>query len=111
METRASLKYGRISAQKMRLLADAVRGQKVADALTTLKLTPKKAAPMLAKVIRSAAANAADRHGADIDNLKVKNILVDGGPTMKRWTPRAQGRATPIRKRTSHVIVVVDDEA
>jgi len=109
METRAILRYGRISPRKLREIAGIVRGQPVPEAITRLKLTPRKGALMIAKVIQSAAANAADRHGADIDTLRVKTLLVDDGPRIKRFTPRAQGRASPIKKRTSHITVVVSD--
>ncbi len=111
MEARAILRYGRISPRKLREIAGMVRGQPVNEAITRLKLTPRKGADMIAKVIQSAAANAADRHGADVDSLRVRTLLVDEGPRLKRFTPRAQGRASPIKKRTSHITVVVDDNA
>ncbi|MCW5827760.1 MAG: 50S ribosomal protein L22 [Deltaproteobacteria bacterium] len=111
MEARAMLRYGRISPRKLREIAGLVRGQPVNEALVRLRLTHRKGAAMISKVIQSAAANAADRHGADVDSLRVRTLLVDEGPRLKRFTPRAQGRASPIKKRTSHITVVVDDNA
>jgi len=109
MEAVAKAKFVRISPRKARLLADAVRGMKVGEALNKLKFTPKKAAGLMAKVINSAVANATTDSNVDVDNLYVKKAFVDGGPTLKRWRPRAMGRAFIIRKRTSHITVVVDE--
>ncbi len=109
METKAVAKYMRISPQKARLVADVVRGMDVDNAITTLRFMPKKAARILRKVIESAVANADQTDSIDIDTLYVKEILVDGGPMLKRFRPRAQGRATRILKRTSHITVVVDE--
>lgn len=107
MEATAKAKYVRISPQKARLVADAVRGMGVEDALNKLKFTPKKAAGLVSKVIASAVANATNDSNVDVDSLYVKTAFVDGGPTLKRWRPRAMGRAFIIRKRTSHITVVV----
>lgn len=107
MEATAKAKYVRISPQKARLVADAVRGMGVEDALNKLKFTPKKAAGLMSKVIASAVANATNDSNVDVDSLYVKSAFVDGGPTLKRWRPRAMGRAFIIRKRTSHITVVV----
>lgn len=107
METKAVAKYIRISPQKARLVADVVRGMEVDTAITTLRFMPKKAARILRKVIESAVANADQNDSIDVDTLFVKEIHVDGGPMLKRFRPRAQGRATRILKRSSHITVVV----
>jgi len=109
METKAVAKYIRISPQKARLAADVVRGMGVDSAITTLKFMPKKSARILRKVIESAVANAIQTEKVDADTLYVKSILIDGGPMLKRFRPRAMGRATRILKRTSHITVVVDE--
>jgi len=109
METKAVAKYIRISPQKARLVADVVRGMDVDSAITTLKFMPKKGARILRKVIESAVANAIQTEKVDADTLYVKTIMIDGGPMLKRFRPRAQGRATRILKRTSHITVVVDE--
>lgn len=109
MEARAVGKYIRISPQKARLVADLVRGMGVDQAITTLRFMPKKGAGIIQKVIESAVANATQDDQADVDNLYVKKIVIDGGPSLKRIRPRAQGRATGIIKRTSHITVVLDE--
>ena len=109
METKASLRSARLSAQKGRLVADLIRGKKVDQALNILQFSPKKGAVIIKKVLESAIANAEHNDGADVDELKVKTIMVDEGPIMKRWMPRARGRANQIFKRTSHVTVVVEE--
>ena len=109
MEVNAKLRNVRISAQKCRLVADQVRGMPVERALETLTFSTKKAAHSVRKVRGSAIANAEHNEGADIDELKVKAICVDEGPTYKRWRARAKGRANRILKRTSHVTVTVGD--
>ncbi len=109
METRAVAKYIRISPQKARLVADVVRGMDVDSAITTLKFMPKKGARILRKVIESAVANAVQTEKVDVDTLYVKSIQINGGPMLKRFRPRAMGRATRILKRTSHITVVVDE--
>jgi large subunit ribosomal protein L22 len=109
MEARAVGKYIRISPQKIRLVADVVRGMDVDKAITTLKFMPKKGAKILRQVIESALANATQDDQVDVDNLFVKKIAIDGGPSLKRIRPRAMGRATKIIKRTSHIIVVLDE--
>ncbi|KAF0192905.1 MAG: large subunit ribosomal protein L22 [Gammaproteobacteria bacterium] len=110
MEVDAKLKFARISAQKGRLVADQIRGLPVERALQLLEFSPKKAATMIKKVLESAIANAEHNAGADVDELKVSRILVDEGPSQKRWSPRARGSANRILKRTSHIIVAVSDE-
>ena len=109
MEARAVTRHVRISPQKARLVANLIRGKQVEEALTILRFTPKKAARILDKTLRAAIANAADTQNVNPDALYVKLTYVDGGTTMKRFVPRAHGRATPIRKRTSHFTVVVDE--
>jgi len=109
METKAVAKYIRISPQKARLVADVIRGMKADTAVTTLRFMPKKAAQIIRKVLESAVANADQRDSVDVDSLYVKEITVDGGPMLKRFSPRAQGRATRILKRSSHITVVVDE--
>ncbi|MGE4558654.1 MAG: 50S ribosomal protein L22 [Desulfobulbus sp.] len=109
METKAVAKYIRISPQKARLVADVIRGMKADTAVTTLRFMPKKAAKIIRKVLESAVANADQRDSVDVDSLYVKEITVDGGPMLKRFSPRAQGRATRILKRTSHITVIVDE--
>jgi len=108
METKAVAKYIRISPRKARLVADTVRGMKVDEAITALRFMPKKGARILRKVIESALANA-DQMESDIDTLYIKSIEINGGPSLKRFRPRAMGRATRILKRTSHITVVVDE--
>ena len=109
MEARAVGKYIRVSPQKARLVADVVRGMNVDQAITTLKFMPKKAAGILKQVIESALANATQDDQVDVDNLFVKKIFIDGGPSLKRIRPRAMGRATGIIKRTSHITVILDE--
>ena len=109
MEAKAVGKYIRISPQKARLVADVVRGMAVDRALTTLRFMPKKGAGILRKVIESALANATQNDQVDVDDLFVKTIMIDGGPSLKRISPRAMGRATGIIKRTSHITVILDE--
>ena len=108
MEIRAAAKFIRISPRKLRLVMDQVRGRKVEEALNILSFAPQKGAHILKKLINSAVANAEQNAGIDVDSLYVKRLYADEGPTMKRWRPRAQGRATRIRKRTSHLTIIVD---
>jgi len=109
METTAKLKFARISPQKCRLVADQVRGLPVEKALDVLKFSQKKSAQILGKVLDSAIANAEHNEGLDIDELKITQVFVDAGPTMKRIQPRAKGRANRIIKRTSHITLMVGD--
>ena len=110
MQAEAKLKFARIAAQKVRLVADQIRGQHVEKALNELAFSTKKSARMIRKVLESAIANAEHNEGADIDELKVLEIAVDEGPTMKRIRPRAKGRASRILKRTSHIRIVVAEQ-
>lgn len=109
MESRASVKNIRVSPRKARLVADLVRGKDVNDAIQTLTLVQKKTAIIFKKLIESAVANATQGKVVDPDNLFVKTILVDKGPFLKRYVPRAQGRATEVRKKLSHINVVLDE--
>ncbi|WP_423821641.1 50S ribosomal protein L22 [Salinisphaera sp. SPP-AMP-43] len=109
MESVAKLRFARISAQKVRLVADEVRGMPVERALEVLEFSTKKASGIVRKVLESAVANAEHNEGADIDELKIATIMVDEGPTMKRMKPRARGSADRILKRTSHVTIRVAD--
>jgi large subunit ribosomal protein L22 len=110
METVAKLSNARISAQKVRLVADQVRGLPIEQALQILTFSPKKAATLVKKVLESAIANAEHNDGADIDELKVAQIYVDQGPSLKRMRARAKGRGNRIIKRTSHITVAVADK-
>ena len=109
MHARAKLSYLRMSPRKVRLVADLVRNRPAEEALKTLRFTAKAASRPLKKLIESAVANAENNHGLDIDTLWVREVQVDEGPTLKRFRPRAQGRAFPIMKRTSHVSVVLEE--
>ena len=109
MRVVAQAKTLRISAQKVRLIADQVRGQPVEDALNILAFSPQKAAALVSKVLESAIANAEHNEAADVDELRVGEIRVDEGVTMKRMRPRARGRGNRILKRTSHVTIAVTD--
>ena len=109
MNATAKLRGARISAQKVRLVADQVRGMPVEQALNLLMFSQKKAAGMVRKVLESAIANAEHNEGADIDELKVSAIYVNEASTMKRFRARAKGRGTRILKRNSHITVTVGD--
>lgn len=109
MPTSATLKFTRQSPQKMRLVADQIRGLPVERALNLLSFSNRKAAIMLKKLLESAIANAEHNDGADIDALRVSSISVDQGPTIKRLQPRARGRADRILKRTSHITLTVTE--
>jgi large subunit ribosomal protein L22 len=113
MEARAISKHNRQSARKMRLVIDLIRGRSVGEAYAILQFTKKRAADCIDKTLRSAVANAkskADNAGeyVDVDELFVKEAFINEGPRLKRWRAAAMGRAAPIRKPTSHVIIVVD---
>ncbi len=110
MEAKAIARQIRISPQKARLVADLIRGKDIQTALNTLRFMPKKAARILAKVVESALANASQTESIDVDTLYIKKIFIDGGPMLKRIMPRAQGRATRVLKRSSHITVVLDEQ-
>ncbi|WP_045212985.1 50S ribosomal protein L22 [Desulfonatronovibrio magnus] len=109
METKAIARHIRISPRKARLVAANIQGEHIENALNILKFTPKKAAGIISKVLHSALANAEQNYSLDIDNLYVKQVRIDEGPTWKRIKPRAMGRANRILKRTSHITVIVDE--
>ena len=111
LNPRATQHHVRISAQKARLVCDQIRGKRVDEALSVLQFTPKKAARIIARVLRSGIANAENNKSLDVDSLIVKSIEVGPGPTSKRFLPRAQGRATPLLKRSSHVTIILDEKA
>jgi large subunit ribosomal protein L22 len=107
MEAKATVKYVRISPPKARRVIDLVRGQQVEEARRILKFSPLGAAKTVEKALNSAVANAEQQPGVIAQNLIVERAWVDSGPTLKRWRPRAYGRATRVRKRTSHITLVV----
>jgi large subunit ribosomal protein L22 len=109
MEARAITKFVRVSPRKVRLVVDQIRGKGVEEALNILKFVPKRSAGIVAKTVRTAVANAENTQSVDVDRLYIKQVKVDEGGMWKRFTPRAQGRATKIRKRLSHITVVVDE--
>ena len=109
MEATAIARFIRISPRKARLVAENIKGKPVEDAMNILTFTPKKAAKVLSKVLHSAIANAEQTPGTNIDTLFVKKVTIDEGPSWKRIMPRAMGRAYRIKKRTSHITVVVDE--
>jgi large subunit ribosomal protein L22 len=109
METTATLRGVRLSAQKGRIVADAIRGLPVDKALNLLAFSPKKGARIIKKVLESAIANAEHNEGADIDELKVRTIYVDKATTLRRFTARAKGRGNQIGKQTCHIRIVVGD--
>ncbi|MCY4440080.1 MAG: 50S ribosomal protein L22 [Deltaproteobacteria bacterium] len=111
MEARAITKFARVSPRKMRLVVDQVRGRSVEDALTILKFVPKGCAGIVAKTLRSAVANAENTQSVDVDLLYVKWAEVGQAGMWKRFMPRGMGRANRIRKRLSHLTVVVDERA
>lgn len=109
MEAKAVEKFIRISPRKLRYVADAIRSKRVDDAVDLLTFTTKKAALIIRKAVQSAAANATENHKMVEDDLVVVKIFINEGPILKRFRPRARGRATRIRKRTSHLTVIVSD--
>lgn len=98
-----------MSPRKVRLVADLIKGMKAVDAALQLEFSRKHAARVVLKLLRSAMANAEHNHKLSKDTLLVKNVVVDGGATLHRWMPRAMGRATPIRKRTSHITITLSN--
>ena len=110
MEVKASLNFARIGCQKARLVADIVRGQDVNQAIKSLTFMKQKGAVLVKKLFESAVANAEHKQVIDVDNLYVKHISVDMGPAIKRFRPRAQGRASQIKRKISHINVVLDEK-
>ena len=109
MEVKAKVKYLRMSPRKVRLVIDMIRGKKASQALDILTFSNKWAKRPIIKLLNSAVANAEHNFNLQKDNLYIKTIKADGGPMLKRWTPRAFGRASTIRKRTSHIEIVLDE--
>ncbi len=110
MQAKAVARTVRIAPRKVRLVLDLVRGKDVGEAVALLKLTNKRAASVVEKLVLSAVANAEHNYDMDTENLYVSEIYANEGPTLKRFRPRAQGRATQILKRTSHITVVVSEK-
>lgn len=109
MQTRAIHKYARIAPRKVRRVVDLIRGKKAGDALTSLRFMPYRGAPFVAKVLRSAMANAEQKNVPDAEEMLVTAAFVDEGPVMKRMRPRAMGRANIIKKRMSHISIHLSD--
>jgi large subunit ribosomal protein L22 len=109
MESSAKLSSIRLSPRKTRLVVDLVRGKGIQDALNTLQFMPQPSAKLVSKLLKSAVANAEQKGVSDVDRLTVKTIYVDGGAALKRFVPRAMGRASKIRKPTSHIGVTLSD--
>ena len=110
MEITAKTRHIRISPRKLRLVSDLIRGEMVSSAMNTLKFTTKRGAKIVYKTLMSAVANAEVKGTIDMDSLYVKKVWVDEGATMKRFMPRAQGRATVVRKRLSHLNMILDEK-
>lgn len=110
IQSTATLRNLRISPRKVRLLVDLIRGMNVNEAMMQLSFSAKEAARPVRKLLASGMANAAHNHGADVKTLTIVKAFVDGGAMMYRYTPRAQGRATPVRHRTSHITLVLQGE-
>ena len=109
MEVKAELKFVRVGAQKARIVANRVRGCGINEALKVLSCEPKKSARLIQKLMESAVSNAEEKQVVDVDNLYIKELLVDEGPFLKRQQPRAQGRAFIIKKRLSHIRLVLGE--
>lgn len=110
MEARAKLSYARISSRKVKIVIDLIRNKPVGAAMGILKNTPKAASEILIKLLESAIANAENNNNMDVNNLYIAEIYANQGPTLKRIRPRAQGRAFRIRKRTSHITIVLKEK-
>ena len=108
-QAKAIAKTVRIAPRKVRLILDLVRGKEVGEAISILKLTNKRSSPIVEKLVKSAVANAEHNYDMDIENLYISEVYADEGPTLKRFRPRAQGRASKINKRTTHITVVVKE--
>jgi large subunit ribosomal protein L22 len=109
MEVKAILRYVRITPRKMRLVADLCKSMPVEKAQVQLNFCQKRGGKLMLTLLNSAVANAKEKGGIDVDNLFVKRVLVDDGPMMKRFLPRAMGRATSVRKKMSHVTLILDE--
>ena len=109
-EARATLKFARISSRKVKIVADLIRGKDVDEALAIVKFTPKAASEIVEKLLKSAIANAENNHGMKSNKLYVAEIYANQGPTLRRIRPAAKGSAVRIRKRTSHITIVVSEK-
>lgn len=109
-EAKAHVNFVRIAPRKAQLVADLIRGKKVGEAIAILRHTPKAASPIIEKLLNSAIANAEHNYQMDVNNLVVTQVYANQGPTMKRFRPRAMGRASRINKRTSHITLVVSEK-
>src|SRR3984885_15297177 len=105
-EAKAIARTVRIAPRKVRLVVDLIRGKQIGEAVAILRHTPRAASPVVEKVLKSAVANAEHNYDLDVNNLVISEVFVDEGPTLKRFRPRAQGRASAINKRTSHITLV-----
>lgn len=110
MESKAIARFIRVTPRKARLVVDVIRGKRVGDAVSMLTFMPQHASNVVLKLLKSAIANAEQKNIPDVDRLKIKSAFVDQGPTMKRVSPRAMGRANIIKKRSSHITLVLGDE-
>jgi large subunit ribosomal protein L22 len=110
MQAKAVAKTVRIAPRKARLVVDLIRGKQIGEAVSVLRLTNKAASPIVEKVLKSAVANAEHNYEMDVNNLVVEAAYVNEGPTLKRFRPRAMGRASQINKRTSHITIVVSEK-
>jgi large subunit ribosomal protein L22 len=109
-QAKAIARTVRIAPRKVRLVVDLIRGKQVGEAVAILSHTPRAASPVVEKVLKSAVANAEHNYDLDVNNLVISEVFVDEGPTLKRFRPRAQGRASAINKRTSHITIVVSEK-
>lgn len=109
MEAKAILRYARISPRKVRRVTDLIKGKKAGDALVKLRFMPHSSARIVAKILKSAMANAEQKKVAEPESMKITKAIVDQGPTLKRMMPRAMGRANIIRKRTSHITLILEE--
>ncbi|QBP39795.1 MULTISPECIES: 50S ribosomal protein L22 [Paenisporosarcina] len=110
MQAKAILRTVRIAPRKVRLVVDLIRGKQIGEAVAILRLTPKASSPVVEKVLKSAVANAEHNYELDVNKLVISEVFVDEGPTLKRFRPRAMGRASAINKRTSHITIVVSEK-
>lgn len=110
MQAKAIANTVRIAPRKVRLVVDLIRGKQIGEAFAILRLTPKASSPVVEKVLKSAVANAEHNYDLDINKLIISEVFVDEGPTLKRFRPRAMGRASAINKRTSHITIVVSEK-
>lgn|SRR5689334_11935622 len=110
MQATASARFIRIAPRKVQLVVDLIRGKEVGEAIAILRHTPKAASPVVEKILNAAIANAEHNHSLDPEKLVISQAFVNQGPTMKRFRPRAMGRASRINKRTSHITLVVSEK-